>query len=55
MLTLGTNEDLLALKDMIEAGKIRPVIDRTYDFSDTPDAVGYIETGTARGKVVIKI
>jgi NADPH:quinone reductase-like Zn-dependent oxidoreductase len=49
------NDDLLAIKEMIEAGKLKPVIDRTYDLTDTPDAVGYVETGTARGKVVIRI
>lgn len=48
-----SNEDLLILKDIIEAGKIKPVIDRTYALADTSDAVGYLETGTARGKVVI--
>jgi NADPH:quinone reductase-like Zn-dependent oxidoreductase len=46
-------EDLLALKDLIEAGRVRPVIDRTYPLSETAEAIRYLETGRARGKVVI--
>jgi NADPH:quinone reductase-like Zn-dependent oxidoreductase len=48
-------EDLLALKDLIEAGKVSPVIDRTYPFAQIPEAVGYLEGGHAQGKVVITI
>ena len=47
--------DLLFLKDLIEAGKVTPVIDRSYPFSDVPDAIRYLEEGHARGKVVITI
>ena len=47
------HEDLVALKDLIEAGKITPVIDRTYPLSDTPEAFRYLEESHARGKVVI--
>jgi NADPH:quinone reductase-like Zn-dependent oxidoreductase len=47
--------DLLALKDLIEAGKVRPVIDRTYPLSETAEAIRYLETGRARGKVVIAV
>ena len=49
------NEDLLVLKELIEAGKVTPVIDRMYPLSETPEAVGYIEEGHARGKVVITV
>jgi NADPH:quinone reductase-like Zn-dependent oxidoreductase len=49
------NEDLVALKDLIEAGKITPVIDRTYTLSDTPEAFRYLEDSHARGKVVITV
>ncbi len=48
-------EDLLVLKELIEAGKVTPVIDRTYPLSETPDAIGYLAQGHARGKVVITV
>ena len=46
-------EDLLTLKELIEAGKVKPVIDHTYPLSEVPEAIGYLEAGHARGKVVI--
>jgi NADPH:quinone reductase-like Zn-dependent oxidoreductase len=46
-------QDLLVLKELLETGKIKPVIDRCYPFSQTAEAVGYVEEGHARGKVVI--
>jgi NADPH:quinone reductase-like Zn-dependent oxidoreductase len=45
--------DLLVLKDLIEAEKLAPVIDRTYPLSETPEALGYVGEGHARGKVVV--
>jgi NADPH:quinone reductase-like Zn-dependent oxidoreductase len=45
--------DLLELCALAEAGKLRPVIDRTYPFEETPDAIAYVETGHARGKVIV--
>jgi NADPH:quinone reductase-like Zn-dependent oxidoreductase len=52
----GTNtEDLVVLKDLVEAGKVTPVIDRTYPLSQTPGAIGYVGLGHARGKVVITV
>jgi NADPH:quinone reductase-like Zn-dependent oxidoreductase len=47
--------DLQFLKELIEAGKVTPVIDRTYSLSQVPDALGYLEEGHARGKVVITV
>jgi NADPH:quinone reductase-like Zn-dependent oxidoreductase len=47
------SEDLVVLKELIEAGKVTPVIDRTYPLSEAPDAIRYLEEGHARGKVVI--
>jgi NADPH:quinone reductase-like Zn-dependent oxidoreductase len=47
------HEDLAILGDMINAGKITPVIDRRFTLSELPDAIRYVETGHARGKVVI--
>ena len=43
------------LKDLIESGKVRPVIDRTYPLSETAEAIRYLETGHARAKVVITV
>ena len=47
--------DLGAVKDLLEAGKVVPVIDRRYTLSEVPEAIGYLEEGHARGKVVITI
>ena len=47
--------DLQFLKELIEAGKVTPVIDRTYPLSETPDAMRYLEEGHARGKTVITV
>ena len=46
-------EDLRFLTELIESGKLTPVIDRTYSLSETPEAIRYLESGHARGKVVI--
>ena len=45
--------DLIVLKELIEAGKITPVVDCAYPLSDVPDAIRYLREGRARGKVVI--
>ena len=50
-----SGDDLRALSELIEAGKVTPVIDRTYPLPETPAALGYLETGHARGKVVITV
>lgn len=47
--------DLQFIKELIEAGRITPVIDRTYPLSETADAIRYLETGRARGKVAISL
>ncbi len=47
--------DLLALKELVEAGKVTPVIDGTYPLSETPQAMGHVGTGRARGTVVIAV
>ncbi len=46
-------EPLLALKGLIEAGKVTPMIDRRYPFNQLPDALRYLMEGHARGKIVI--
>ena len=48
-------EDLRVLTQLIEDGKLTPVIDRTYPLSETPEAIRYLENGHARGKVVIRM
>lgn len=48
-------KDLETLKTLLEAGKIVPVIDRCYSLSETAEAMRYLETGRARGKVVITV
>jgi NADPH:quinone reductase-like Zn-dependent oxidoreductase len=48
-------EDLLALRDLVEAGRLTPVIDRTYPLERAGEAIGYLETGQARGKVIVTI
>jgi NADPH:quinone reductase-like Zn-dependent oxidoreductase len=47
--------DLQFLKELIEAGKVTPVIDRTYSLSEVRDAIGYLEEGHTQGKVVITV
>jgi len=48
-------EDLVFMKDLLEAGKVVPVIDRRYPLSQTAEAVRYLGEGHARGKVVITV
>jgi NADPH:quinone reductase-like Zn-dependent oxidoreductase len=49
------HEDMLVLKELIESGKVTPVIDRTYPLSEVPEAIRYLEEGHAQGKVVITV
>jgi NADPH:quinone reductase-like Zn-dependent oxidoreductase len=53
--TKPNREDLLTLKALIEAGDVTPVIDRTYTLSETAEAMRYLDTGRARGKVVVTV
>ena len=52
-LTDTTQDDLIELREYIEAGKVTPVIDRRYPLREVPDAIRYLETLRARGKVII--
>ncbi len=47
--------DLELLTELIEAGKVKPAIDRIYPLSDTAEAIRYLEAGRARGKLVIRV
>jgi NADPH:quinone reductase-like Zn-dependent oxidoreductase len=49
------HEDMIVLGELIESGKITPVIDRTYPLAEVPEAMRYLEEGHARGKVVITL
>jgi NADPH:quinone reductase-like Zn-dependent oxidoreductase len=48
-------EDLQAVADLIEAGKVTPVIDRTYPLIEAPEAIRYLEKGHPKGKIVITV
>jgi len=50
-----SGDDLEVLRQFVEAGQLKPVIDRTYPLNETPDAIAYIAEGHARGKVVVKV
>jgi NADPH:quinone reductase-like Zn-dependent oxidoreductase len=54
-LSVPSHEDLVVLKELVESGKLRPVIDRTYPLRETPAALAHIEGGHARGKVVVTV
>lgn len=49
------SDDLVALKDLIEANKVTPVIDRCYTLSEAPEAIRYLKEGHPRGKVVLTV
>ncbi|HEX7515689.1 MAG TPA: NAD(P)-dependent alcohol dehydrogenase [Chthoniobacterales bacterium] len=55
MLADMNKKDFTFLADLIQAGKVTPVIDRTYTLSQVPEALRYLEEGHARGKVVIAV
>jgi NADPH:quinone reductase-like Zn-dependent oxidoreductase len=50
-----TKEDLTVIKALLETGKIVPVIDKTYPFRETAEAIRHLETGHARGKIIIAV
>jgi NADPH:quinone reductase-like Zn-dependent oxidoreductase len=51
----ANKKDLLFIKELLEAGKVVPVIDRRYPLAETADAIRYLEAGHAKGKVVITV
>jgi NADPH:quinone reductase-like Zn-dependent oxidoreductase len=48
-------DDLVVLKELVQSGKVAPVIDRTYPLSEAAEAIRYVETRRARGKVLITV
>ena len=55
LLQRPNQKDLVFMKELLEAGKVVPVIDRRYPLSEVPEALRYLEEGHARGKVVITV
>ena len=55
MLTKGSNDDLIVLGDYLASGEVVPVIDRSFSLAQTPEAMIYLETMRARGKIVITV
>ena len=55
MISEVKKEDLTFLADLMQSGKVTPVIDKTYPFSEIREAIRYVETGRARGKVVVTL
>jgi NADPH:quinone reductase-like Zn-dependent oxidoreductase len=55
VLTKSTNADLTMIRDLLEAGKVKPVIDRRYALNEVAAAIRYLEEGHARGKVIITV
>ena len=51
----ANQKDLLFMKELLEAGKVVPVIDRCYPLREVPEAIRYLEEGHAKGKVVITV
>ena len=54
-LSTPNHADLVVLSELVESGKLRPVIDRTFSLAEVPAALRHIETGHAAGKVVITV
>jgi len=53
--SMPKQEDLILLKELLEAGRVTPVIDKTYPLSETPEALAHVEEGHTQGKTVITL
>ena len=53
--SMPKQEDLIFLKELLEAGRVTPVIDKTYPLSETPEALAHVEEGHTQGKTVITL
>ena len=54
-MTIPNQKELVSMKELLEAGKVVPVIDKRYPLSEVPEALRYLEEGHALGKVVITV
>jgi NADPH:quinone reductase-like Zn-dependent oxidoreductase len=54
-ISMEREEDLETLRELLEAGKVTPVVDRAFPLSEVPEAIRYLREGRARGKVVITV
>ena len=54
-MTKVSKDDLIMLGDLVETGKLRPVIERTYKLTDAPEALRYLNEGHAKGKIIITV
>jgi NADPH:quinone reductase-like Zn-dependent oxidoreductase len=52
---VNRTDDLNTLRELLQSGKVTPVIDGQYSLSETPAAIRYLEAGHARGKLVINL
>ena len=55
MLASPEKNDLILLRDLLESGKLKPVIDRCYTLDQVPDAIRYLEEGHVKGKLIINV
>jgi NADPH:quinone reductase-like Zn-dependent oxidoreductase len=55
MMADANQKDLTILADMMQSGKVKAVIDKTYKLDQVPEAIRYLEQGHARGKVIITV
>lgn len=55
MLAKSSDDDLALLRELVEAGKVAPVIERTYPLDQVPEALWYVGKGHAQGKIVITV
>jgi NADPH:quinone reductase-like Zn-dependent oxidoreductase len=55
IMAVPRKDDLVVLEELLETGKIKPVIDRTVALSGVPDAIRYLEEEHTRGKIVVRV
>jgi NADPH:quinone reductase-like Zn-dependent oxidoreductase len=55
LMAVARKNDLVILRELLETGRIKPVIDRTVELRGVPDAIRYLENEHARGKVVVVV
>jgi NADPH:quinone reductase-like Zn-dependent oxidoreductase len=55
LFSTASGDQLREIASLIDSGVIRPVVDRVFPFESTKEAMAYVETGRAKGKVVVKL